>query len=594
MAAVRRAFYGIDLGTTHTVVVKATKDGSSWKYTKMKLANMPISGLDNIVETELLPSAVYFPKEGTPIVGKYAKEAIHFAPERVYINSKIDLGGSLRKDQYNEHTPQEVSTEILKVCFAKIVEDGGANALVRISVPAAFSRDKRIDTENAAKQAIFELGYSDFRLIRTTEEPFAALLNLAINEKQFIKMIKSEKNTIMLIDIGGGTMDVIICDISYQGNNVLKASAPYEPAKHDEFAGARFDFELMKKFMQDFLNHYELYDYEVSDQDRIVLEKRMLLIAEDAKKFLCARENANRTYEFTCDFDLGRIDSSGKDPFKISLTKKQMDIILDGLLNSRETYGTNHSIKKIIKKTLNDNKLKPNDIDCIYLTGGMANYDQISQTIKSVIHKPVIVAEEPLFCTAVGVALSLVIQSPEGTTELARVMPKINPKPDPVPEPQPDPVPEPQTDPVPEPRPDPAPEPQPDPVPEPQTDPAENVQIIIPETKKMGMSYFIDVENRMPIEIISKDESYPCFLKKSNVRLKTSSQSRMSLVLYEGHSIYDCNMRLLRKQTVEFAELTDIGTSIDISYKIDPNKIITIYASIDGEPPFEFSTGEEE
>lgn len=585
MAAVRRAFYGIDLGTTHTVVVKATKDGSSWKYTKMKLANMPISELDDIVETELLPSAVYFPKEGTPIVGKYAKEAIHFAPERVYINSKIDLGGSLRKDQFNEHTPQEVSTEILKVCFAKIVEDGGANALVRISVPAAFSRDKRIDTENAAKQAIFELGYSDLRLIRTTEEPFAALLNLAINEKQFIKMIKSEKNTIMLIDIGGGTMDVIICDISYQGNNVLKASAPYEPAKHDEFAGARFDFELMKKFMQDFLNHYELYDYEVADQDRIVLEKRMLLIAEDAKKFLCAKENANRTYEFTCDFDLGRIDASGKAPFKISLTKKQMDIILDGLLNSRETYGTNQSIKKIIKKTLNDNNLKPNDIDCIYLTGGMANYDQISQTIKSVIHKPVIVAEEPLFCTAVGVALSLVIQSPEGTTELARAIPKINPVPEPVPVPEPDPALESTseheqgTEEVLETK---------------DIQETEDVQIIIPETKRMGMSYFIDVENRMPIEIIPKDETYPCFMKKSNVRLKTSSQSRMSLVLYEGHSIYDCNMRLLRKQTVEFAELTDIGTSIDISYKIDPNKIITIYASIDGEPPFEFSTGEEE
>ena len=215
----------------------------------------------------------------------------------------------------------------------------------------------------------------------------------------------------------------------------------------------------------------------------------------------------------------------------------------------------------------------------------MANYDQISQTIKSVIHKPVIVAEEPLFCTAVGVALSLVIQSPEGTTELARAIPKINPVPEPVPVPEPDPALESTseheqgTEEVLETK---------------DIQETEDVQIIIPETKRMGMSYFIDVENRMPIEIIPKDETYPCFMKKSNVRLKTSSQSRMSLVLYEGHSIYDCNMRLLRKQTVEFAELTDIGTSIDISYKIDPNKIITIYASIDGEPPFEFSTGEEE
>ena len=289
-------FYGIDLGTTHTVVVKASKEGRSWKYTKLKLANMPISELDDIKETELLPSAVYFPENGgAPIVGEYAKAAIHFDPERVYINAKIDLGGSLRKGEYNEHTPQEVSKEILKVCFAKIVEDGGSNANVRISVPAAFSQDKRSDTENAARQAQLELGYKELKLVKTTEEPFAALVNLVVNESRFGDMIRGEKNTIMLIDIGGGTMDIIISDISYQGErNILQADMPYEPARHDEFAGARFDYELMRKFMGDFLEHYGLDRHDLSDQNRIILEKRMLLIAEDAKKFLCSRENAGK------------------------------------------------------------------------------------------------------------------------------------------------------------------------------------------------------------------------------------------------------------------------------------------------------------
>ena len=567
----RKAFYGIDLGTTHTVVVKATKEGDAWKYVKLKLVNIPISELDGIKETELLPSAVYFAKDGRIIVGEYAKEAIHFDPERVYINAKIDLGGSLRKDQYNEHSPQEVSKEILKVCFSKIVEDGGANASVRISVPAAFSQDKRSDTENAAKQALFELGYKDLKLVRTTEEPFAALVNLVVNENQFIDMVQRDKNTVMLIDIGGGTMDIIISDISQdKANNALQASTPYEPAKHDEFAGAKFDYELMKKFMVDFLNHYELYEHEVPEQDLIMLEKRMLLIAEDAKKFLCNKENSSRTYEFTCDFEGLRIDLSQKEPFKISISKKQMDIALDGLLNSKEEYGTNQSIKKIIRKTLSDNGLTPKDIDCIYLTGGMANYDQISNTIKSVIQKPVIVAEEPLYCTATGVALSLVIQTPEGTAEISKALhQKMSIKRD-------------------------------DEVIENETVTGESrenitggVNIDIVEAKRMGMSYYIDVEDKMPIEIISKDESYPCLLKNSNVKLKTSSQSRMNLVLYEGHSVYDCGMRLLRKKTVEFSEMVNIGTTIDISYKIDANKLITIYASVDGEAPFEFNTEED-
>ena len=192
------------------------------------------------------------------------------------------------------------------------------------------------------------MGYKDLKIVRTTEEPFAALINLVVNESQFIDMIKGEKNTIMLIDIGGGTMDIIISDISYS-SNVLQANTPYEPAKHDEFAGARFDYELMKKFMKDFLNHYELYEHEVSVTDRIILEKRMLLIAEDAKKFLCNKENVSRVYEFTCDFGGLRLNLDGKEPFKISLTKKQMDIALESLLNNKGQYGASQSIKRIIK-----------------------------------------------------------------------------------------------------------------------------------------------------------------------------------------------------------------------------------------------------
>ena len=48
MANTKRAFYGIDLGTTHTVVVKAIKEGNDWKYTNLKLPNMPISDYDPI------------------------------------------------------------------------------------------------------------------------------------------------------------------------------------------------------------------------------------------------------------------------------------------------------------------------------------------------------------------------------------------------------------------------------------------------------------------------------------------------------------------------------------------------------------------
>lgn len=262
-----------------------------------------------------------------------------------------------------------------------------------------------------------------------------------------------------------------------------------------------------------------------------------------------------------------------------------MDITLENLLNNRSNFNAQQSIKNIINKTLEDNDLSPSDIDCIYLTGGMANYDQISKTINSVISKPVIVADAPLFCTATGVALSLVIQTPEGTSEIAKNVKsqlknksshsnqkanteEISAK---------------NTETISKTFIDTT-----------KSVPinADTLNINISETKRMGMSYFIDVEDNMPVEIISKDETYPCLLKKSDIQLKTSSQSRMNLILYEGQNVFDCNMKILRQKIVEFNEMVNVGTTIDISYKIDANKLITIYASINGEAPFEFTTEE--
>ena len=93
----RKFYYGIDLGTTHTLVVKANKENGVWKYETLKLPNKPLSSAESVTYTELLPSVVYFPRKGTPIVGEHAKRAVHIDPERVYLNSKMDLGAIRQK-----------------------------------------------------------------------------------------------------------------------------------------------------------------------------------------------------------------------------------------------------------------------------------------------------------------------------------------------------------------------------------------------------------------------------------------------------------------------------------------------------------------
>ena len=71
-----RDHYGIDLGTTHTVLVKQT--GGVCEC--IDLPNKPINYGEEIKYTKLMPSVVYYDRNGAAVVGEYAKNAIMFAP----------------------------------------------------------------------------------------------------------------------------------------------------------------------------------------------------------------------------------------------------------------------------------------------------------------------------------------------------------------------------------------------------------------------------------------------------------------------------------------------------------------------------------
>lgn len=547
-------FFGIDLGTTHTVMVEVTHNKGIVEYKPVPLTDFR-NGSSN-EKSILLPSVVYFPENASPIVGTFAKEMLTVDPERVFLNTKVNLGAVLQSGAKRaSHTPQQVSEEILKKCF----EDLPYGSQVMISVPAAFDDSKTQETKNAVDNAMKALD-KGIEYLGLTEEPYAAMLNLIFLENIDKEEFQKEKN-IMIIDIGGGTLDIMIPKIIFdQESNAITVKGWYNKANHDEFAGARFDHEIMRHLKTQFFRQYDLSSQVFpSKNEEAILEKVLLYYAEAAKKYLCDVKNIGRDYQFTLDpYEipaLSFLSDVVQAPFKISIKKTEMDHWLRDKLYDNGTYMENgRSIQGILRSALRNNGLSHKDIDMVYLTGGMAKYDKVAAVIKNTLHiQNVMVASDPLLCTAKGVAIHAKYKKISNVINV--VGGKIGPDPN-----------------------------------KNQTtrkmEHQDNIKNFLPD-QTLGKGYFIGVDGEMPIKIISHDQKYPCNWTKVSHVFRINAPDRMNFEVYEGMSIYDCNMKVLQKRIVNFNKNYSIGSDIRLEYTIDSDRIITFRATI-------FENGESE
>ncbi|MCC6406733.1 MAG: molecular chaperone DnaK [Planctomycetes bacterium] len=200
---------GIDLGTTNSLV-------AIWE-----------NGRPTVVHPEgdngYVPSCVYFPSDGPPIVGKEARERAVFDPEHALFSVKRFMGRGLAdvandlkgvpfRAQSGKNgviefdvrgrklTPQEVSALVLEKCGEVAALASGGRALQKavITVPAYFDDAQRQATRDAARLAGIEV-------LRIVNEPTAASLAYGLDQKK--------QGNVAVYDLGGGTFDVSILAI---------------------------------------------------------------------------------------------------------------------------------------------------------------------------------------------------------------------------------------------------------------------------------------------------------------------------------------------------------------------------------------------
>ena len=343
---------GIDLGTTNSCV--AVFEGGE------------PSVIPNPEGARTTPSVVGFSKTGERMVGQVAKRQAITNPDRTIISIKRHMGTDFKANIGDkQYTPQEISAMILQ----KLKSDaeaflGTTVTEAVITVPAYFSDAQRQATKDAGKIAGLEVK-------RIINEPTAAALAYGMD--------KEENQKIMVFDLGGGTFDVSLLEIS---DGVFEVLATNGDTK---LGGDDFDQRIIDWMAQKFLaeNGVDLR------RDKMVLQ-RLRDAAEKAKIELSGMTSS--------DINLPFITATAEGPlhFEATLTRAEFDRITADLVD-RCMIPT--------KKALADAGLSVNEIDKVLLVGGSTRIPAVQEAVKKFIGKDPFKGINPDECVAIGAAI---------------------------------------------------------------------------------------------------------------------------------------------------------------------------------------------
>ena len=343
---------GIDLGTTNSCV--AVFEGGE-----------PVV-IPNPEGARTTPSVVAFTKTGERIVGQVAKRQAITNPDKTVMSIKRHMGSDYRVNIDGKgFTPQEISAMTLQKLKADAEAYLGTPVTEAvITVPAYFSDAQRQATKDAGKIAGLEVK-------RIINEPTAAALAYGID--------KENDQKVMVFDLGGGTFDVSLLEISDGVFEVLATNGD-TMLGGDDFDQRLIDW-MVKKFQSE--NGVDLRN------DKMVMQ-RLKEAAEKAKIELSGMTSTNINLPFITATAAGPLH------FDATLTRAEFDRITSDLVD-RTIIPT--------KKALADAGLSVNQIDKVLLVGGSTRIPAVQEAVKKLIGKEPFKGINPDECVAVGAAI---------------------------------------------------------------------------------------------------------------------------------------------------------------------------------------------
>ena len=355
--------YGIDLGTTNSVIAK-------YEAGEVKLYKNPVGLKDT------LPSVVAF-RNGRTLVGDKARAFITKDPENTFFAFKRKMGTT---DSFyvpsldREIDPIALSSIVLKELKTFETTDEIKQAV--ITIPASFDTVQ----SNATKQAGYDAGFDQVFLL---QEPIAA--SLAYVNKGDLDIKKNGKW--LVYDLGGGTFDIAVIKvedgdmtvIDHKGNNFL--------------GGVDIDIQFIEKLIIPILKqegNFEGIEKELKNKSGKFnkLFFKLMKVAEEAKIELSTKEMVDIEFE-AVDLDGNEVD------FYHSISKTAFESIITEVI--QETIDLTYEV-------VNANNVGLKDIQQLLLVGGSTYLPKLRACLKEEFKIPINTSIDPTNSVAVGAA----------------------------------------------------------------------------------------------------------------------------------------------------------------------------------------------
>jgi molecular chaperone DnaK len=366
---------GIDLGTTNCAV--AIMEAGQPKI------------LENAEGNRTTPSVVAISKNGERLIGQTARRQAVTNPENTVYAVKrligrrfqdeeiqhdlknvpysiVQAGGGIKvKLQDKEYTPQEISAMIL----AKLKADaearlGEAVTEAIITVPAYFDDSQRQATKDAGKIAGLDVK-------RIINEPTAAALAYGFDKKK--------GQQVAVYDLGGGTFDISILDISEDTVEVKATNGD------THLGGEDFDQRIITWIIDEFKKDQGI---DLS-KDTLALQR----IKEAAEKAKIELSTLNET-EINQPFIT--TDANGPKHLVMKMTRAQLENLVGDL------------VAKTIEpcqKALADAGYQVGDIEEVIMVGGMTRMPMVQAKVKEFFGKEPNLSVNPDEVVALGAAV---------------------------------------------------------------------------------------------------------------------------------------------------------------------------------------------
>ena len=343
---------GIDLGTTNSCV--AVMEGGE-----------PVV-IANAEGSRTTPSVVSFQKDGSRVVGQAAKRQAVANPDKTIISIKRHMGTDYKVNVDGKgYSSQEISAMILSKLKADAEAYLGQTVTEAvITCPAYFSDSQRQATKDAGKIA-------GLNVLRIINEPTAAALAYGLD--------KDKGGKVMIYDLGGGTFDVSILEIS---DGVFEVLATNGDTK---LGGDDWDNKIIAYLVDEFKKSHAI---DLS-KDKMAMQ-RLKEAAEKAKIELSGMNSTNINLPFIS------MSAEGPQHLDVTLTKQKFETMTADLLE--RTVGPMRSAMK-------DAGLSYNDIDKVILVGGSTRMPAVVAKVKEVTGKEPFKGINPDECVAVGAAV---------------------------------------------------------------------------------------------------------------------------------------------------------------------------------------------